>query len=158
MGKEKDSGMVTTKAFRRRSLLFTLFLGGLALVVLAALACGVLALFFKDTWRDVRTWAADRVESTRLTLFRSLGRDYVEASDLKDEDKKRWSSTIDRMTEVMKRSLGSEEQRRNLRSYFDRIADAMKDDEIRSAELEPLKAGLEALLADIDETEKAKQG
>jgi hypothetical protein len=117
-----------------------------------------MALFFKDAWRDVRSWTAGHVESGQLILFRDLSKDFIADSDLKDDDKSRWNVVVDRMTDVMEGKEGSDEQRKALRAYFDTIAAAMKDNDLRSSELSPLYPPIEALLSQIDRTEKAKQG
>ncbi len=158
MAAEKDSGMKSGKAFKQRSVLLLVLKICLIVVVLAAVALGAMALLFKDTWRDMTGWASTQVETGRVKLFRHLAVKFVNQSDLIDADKTAWNGLIERMSDDMLQRKGDDGQREQLRGFFDRIAESMKDDELRSAELEPMRKDLEKLLADIELQEKVKQG
>ena len=112
MGQETESGIQTSKAFKKRSFLFRAFCVFLVFGVLTIMVFAGMALFFKDSWRDVRTWTAGRIECGRLILFRDLSKDFIADSDLKDDDRARWNVTVDRMTDVMEGKEGSDEQRK----------------------------------------------
>jgi hypothetical protein len=156
MSSEKESGIQSAKAFKQRSVMGTLLKILLVVVVFIALGLGVTAIFFKDVWRDGRTWVSGQVEVVRIRLFRHLSSKFISESDLKEDDKSSWLGLVDRMSSDMLDVRGSDKERAALWEYFDKIAEAMKDDELRSSELEPLKTGLVEILDSIDKTEKVK--
>lgn len=158
MAKENESGITAGLAFKRRSVFKTVLIVCGVIVFLFVLTFGGMALFFKDAWNDVRSWVSDGVEVNRVRLFRHIAKALVDGSDLKADDKAHWEKTVDRMAVSMLERRGSDEQRRSLRTYFDKIAEAMKDDELKSAELEPIRPDLDRLLGEIDAHEKAKKG
>jgi uncharacterized membrane protein YraQ (UPF0718 family) len=153
-----ESGIITAKAFKHRTFFGTVLKIFLVLLILAVIAGVVIALFFKDTWREIRSFTYTKLEDTRTSLFRHLATKYVEASDLKKEDKNAWIEIVEKMCDFRENDKGTEQQREELRTYFEKIVEAMKDDELRTAELDPIRGDISRLLEEIEKTEKIKQG
>lgn len=150
MSSENDPGMKTVKAFKRRSIFKTVLAVIGVLVLLSGIALAGTALLFKDAWSDLKSWSNAQLDTGRVRIFRHLSKKFVGKSDLTDADKEDWNGILDRMSDRMLDGSGDTGQRGRLREFFDGIAEAMKDDELRSSELDPIRGDLVNLLAEMD--------
>jgi hypothetical protein len=150
MANESSGGR---KAFESKSVtihVLKIFLVVLGLFVLAGVGVRFL---LPGQWDKGSAWALEQVDGPMLDLFQKLGKQYVEGSDLDKDGKQRWGGRFDALTTVLRTGKGTDEQRKDLRTIHDGLADRMRDGALSRSELEPFEKPLDEALSKIDATE-----
>ncbi|GEM_PF-2600592 len=139
------------KAYRRRSVVGTVFKIGLLVVGLLVLAGVGVRFLLPDAWEKAVGGVQDVLDAPLMDMFETLSTKYVdEADDMDDAEKKRWKERFADMTSALREEKGSVELRKDLKDIFDGIVEEMKDGDLKAAELAPFRKDLDDLLEKIE--------
>ncbi|MCU0722383.1 MAG: hypothetical protein MUC63_01995 [Planctomycetes bacterium] len=146
------------KAFERKSVTLTVLLVCAAVTLVIGLTGVGLRFGLPEKWARGEEWTLKQLDQPLLGLFRKLGRQYVEASDLDKDGKEKWGARIDGIASTLREEKGPAEPRAKVRGFYDGIAAKMQDGALTKAELEPFEKDVDQALAEIEALEaKAKE-